>query len=191
VSRSGAGSAATAVTAGDLAGGSFSSELPAERSGQARRRALVSGTLVGTAGVAVTGALTIVIWQQQAQGRSPASLAMASEHMDNMGKFWSFPLLQASGLAGLVFAYLSVLLGLQQSARALGWLPLSYRQIDRLHRQISLLVIALVLVHVVTTALDAMGDSWKPCSSRGSRPSLTARSAGRAQTVSTLPGPVF
>jgi predicted ferric reductase len=147
--------------AGDLAGGLFSSELPAERSGPARRRALVSGTLTGAAGIAVTAALTVVIWHQQAQGRSPAAVAMASEHMDNMGKFWSFPLLQASGLTGLVFAYLSVLLGLQQSARALGWLPLSYRQIDRLHRQISLLVIALVLVHVVTTALDAMGDSWK------------------------------
>lgn len=70
-------------------------------------------------------------------------------------------LLQASGLAGLAFAYLSVLLGLQQSARALPGLPFSYRQRDRLHRQISLLVIGLVLVHVVTTALDAMGDSWK------------------------------
>jgi hypothetical protein len=59
-------------------------------------------------------------------------------------------LLQASGLAGLAFAYLSVLLGLQQSARVLPGVPLSYRQIDRLHRRIFLLVIGLVLVHVVT-----------------------------------------
>jgi methionine sulfoxide reductase heme-binding subunit len=38
---------------------------------------------------------------------------------------------------------------------------MSYRQIDRLHRQLALLVIGLVGVHVVATAFDAMGDSWK------------------------------
>jgi hypothetical protein len=38
---------------------------------------------------------------------------------------------------------------------------MSYRQIDQLHRHLALLVIGLVAVHVVATALDAMGDSWK------------------------------
>jgi hypothetical protein len=124
----------------------FGSELPSERAGGTLRGALVSGTLLGAIGIVSTAALTIAIWQLQSQGRSPAALAMQSEHMANMHKFWAFPLLQASGLTGLVFAYLSVLFGLQQSARGLSWLPLSYRQIDRLHRQISLLVIGLVLV---------------------------------------------
>lgn len=84
--------------------------------------ALLSGTLADAAGIASTAALATVIWQLQAQGgRSAAALAMPSEHMGNMARFWAFPLLQASGLTGLVFAYLSVGLGLQQSARALPW----------------------------------------------------------------------
>lgn len=139
----------------------FSSEFPAERTGPSRRSARLSGLLTGAAGMIPTVALAVLIWHLQAHGKSAAAIAMPGEHMDNMARFWSFPLLQASGLTGLVFAYLSVLLGLQQSARALSWLPLSYRQIDRLHRQISLLVLGLAAVHVITTAADAMGDSWK------------------------------
>jgi predicted ferric reductase len=33
-------------------------------------------------------------------------------------------------------------------------------QLDRLHRQVSTLVIGLVLVHAVSTAFDAMGNNW-------------------------------
>ena len=85
-----------------------------------------------------------------------------AEHgYENIARYWSFPLLQASGLTGLFFAYFSVFLGLLQSGRAPSWFPMSYRQIDRLHRQLALLVIGLVVVHVVATAFDAMGDSWE------------------------------
>ena len=75
-----------------------------QRSGRARHRALLSGTLADAAGIASTAALATVIWQLQAQGRSAAALAMPSEHMGSMARFWAFPLLQASGLTGLVFA---------------------------------------------------------------------------------------
>jgi len=122
---------------------------------------LRSALLITTAGVAVTLALYLWIARLQSQGRSPAALAMSSMGMSDMAKYWSFPVLQASGLAGLLFAYVTALLGLQQSGRAVSWLPLNYRQIDRTHRQLSLLVIGLVAVHVLATALDAMGDSWK------------------------------
>jgi predicted ferric reductase len=71
------------------------------------------------------------------------------------------PILQASGLTGLFFAYFSIVLGLLQSGRTPSWFPLSYRQVDRLHRQLGLLILGLVAVHVVATALDAMGDSWQ------------------------------
>ncbi len=81
--------------------------------------------------------------------------------MTDIGKYWAFPVLQASGLTGLVFAYLSVLLGLQQSGRAVSWFPLTYRQINRIHRQVSLIVIGLVLIHVVATVFDAMGNTWQ------------------------------
>jgi len=125
------------------------------------RAAFLSGTIVLAVGAISTLALYLVIAHLQSEGRSAAALSMPSMGMQNMNKYWSFPILQASGLTGLFFAYLSVMLGLQQSGRRLSWLPLNYRQIDRSHRQISLLVIGLVLIHVVATLFDAMGDSWR------------------------------
>lgn len=139
----------------------FSSELVTPKGGPERRRAITSGLVVFVAGVVSTGWLYLSIRSLQAHGRSAAALAMSDMHMQNLGKFWSFPLLQASGLTALAFAYLSMLLGLQQSSRGLAWLPLSHRQIDRFHRQISLLVLGLVAIHSGATAADAMGDSWK------------------------------
>lgn len=126
-----------------------------------RRASVVSGALVLAAGALSTLALYLFIAHLQSRGRSAAALSMPDMGMTNMGKYWAFPILQASGLTGLFFAYLSVLLGLQQSGRRASWLPLTYRQVDRSHRQISLLVIGLVLVHVAATLCDAMGDSWR------------------------------
>lgn len=117
-------------------------------------------------GVMLTTVVTTVavywwIVNLQAHGRSAAALNMPEMGMTDIGKYWAFPVLQASGLTGLVFAYLSVLLGLQQSGRAVSWFPLTYRQINRIHRRVSLMVIGLVLIHVVATVFDAMGNTWQ------------------------------
>ena len=120
-----------------------------------------SGTIVGLLGFLSVAPFYLWIHHLQVENRSAAALAMSSMHMDQMHKFWSFPLLQATGLAGLVWAYLGVSLGLLESGRTVSWMPLSRPQVDRLHRQISLLVLALMTAHVVTTGLDAMGDSWR------------------------------
>jgi methionine sulfoxide reductase heme-binding subunit len=115
------------------------------------------------AAIATIATLAIYAWiyHLQAQGRSPAALAMSSMGMRNMSKFWAFPILQASGLVGLAFAYASVGLGLLQSAKPIRRLGMSPATVDRIHRQISLTVLALVALHVVATAADAMGDSWR------------------------------
>jgi hypothetical protein len=126
-----------------------------------RVSAVRSGTVVAALGVLTTLLLYAGIAHLQALGESAAAQAMPDMGMKNMALYWSFPILQASGLTGLFFAYVSVFLGLLQSGRAPSWFPMSNRQIDRLHRQLALLVIGLVVVHVVATAFDAMGDSWK------------------------------
>jgi hypothetical protein len=115
-------------------------------------------TVIG-AGILVTGLLYAWIATQQSRGQSAAALAMSDMGMADMSKFWAFPLLQASGLAALLWAYLGVALGLAESGRTMRWLPLRRRELDRLHRYISLLVIGLIVVHVVATVFDAMGDS--------------------------------
>ncbi len=102
----------------------------------------------------------IWIYNLQAQNKSAAAIGMASMHMNRMGIFWSFPILQAAGLAALIWAYVGVLFGLIESGRSISWLPMTKAQTNRLHRQISLLVIGLILVHAVATAFDAMGDNF-------------------------------
>jgi hypothetical protein len=95
----------------------------------------------------------------QAQDRSAAALSMASMHMNRMSVFWAFPILQAAGIAALIWAYAGVALGLTESGRGIAWLPLRRRELDRLHRHISVLVIVLIAIHALATAFDAMGDS--------------------------------
>jgi hypothetical protein len=123
--------------------------------------ALRSGAVVGLLGFITVIPFYAWIHDLQAKDRSAAALAMSSMHMNDMHRFWSFPLLQATGLAGLIWAYVGVALGLFVSGKSVSWMRLTRPQIDRLHRQISLLVLALMGVHVATTALDAMGDGWK------------------------------
>ena len=137
-----------------------------ETSSQSRDpKTRLSGTksawLVTAIGFVAFTVLYLFILHLQSQDRSAAALGMSSMHMNKLRTFWSFPILQASGLVGIVTAYFAVLLGLQQSRRAVGWLKLDYRTIDSLHRQIALLTLGLVIVHAVATVFDAMGDSWR------------------------------
>jgi len=112
---------------------------------------------------AVATTLAVYSWivNLLAHGPSAAALNMPEMGMIYIGKYWASPVLQASGLTGLLFAHLSVVLGLQQSGRAGSWFPLTYRQINRIHRQVSLMVIGLVLIHVAATVFDAMGNTWQ------------------------------
>ena len=105
-----------------------------------------SSAVLSWAGIGLLGVLTFLpldIWIRnlQAQGKSAAALAMSDMHMEQMHKFWAFPVLQATGLAGLIWAYVGVALGLFESGKTVSWFPLSRPRVDRLHRQISLLVI--------------------------------------------------
>jgi sulfoxide reductase heme-binding subunit YedZ len=62
---------------------------------------------------------------------------------------------------GLAFAYVSVLLGLQPSVPAVRRRPATYQRVNRAHRQVGLVVVGLVLVHVTATVLDGMGNTWQ------------------------------
>ena len=128
---------------------------------QVRRRVGRSATTVAVIGVFATLVLAARIYALQSIGRSAAAIAMAADmNMRDMTTFWSFPLLQSSGLLGLLFAYIAALLGLwQANLKAAGRIPGPW--LEPLHRHVALLVVGLVLVHVLATSLDAMGDSWR------------------------------
>jgi sulfoxide reductase heme-binding subunit YedZ len=110
------------------------------------------------AAVVTTAACYAWILTLQMHGRSAAALDMPEMGMTDVGRYWAFPMLEASGLVGLAFAYVSVLLGLQPSIR---WRPTTYRQVNGAHRHVALVVVGLVLVHVAATVLDGMGNTWQ------------------------------
>jgi methionine sulfoxide reductase heme-binding subunit len=123
-------------------------------------------TLVSALIVLVLGALTVLaiylpIRHLQAHNQSAPALEMPEMGMQHMNVFWAFPLLQAAGFAALIWAWVGLVLGLMESGGAARWrwLPLSPGDRIRLHRQVSILVLGLILVHAVATACDAMGDN--------------------------------
>jgi methionine sulfoxide reductase heme-binding subunit len=98
------------------------------------------------------------IFNLQSHNASAAAVGMSDMHMNNMAKFWAIPVIQGSGMAAILAAFISILFGLQQSRKATGWLNLNYQSIDRLHRHLSLLVLVLVTIHVWATWADATGS---------------------------------
>lgn len=142
---------------GDVGDGSGPAHPP---QGGRRAAAVRSGLVVAALGVLTTLPFYLIIAHLQAEGRSAAAIGMADMPMGDMGTYWAFPILQASGIAALIWAYLGVLLGLLESGKHPAWLRLRRAQVDRLHRQISLLVLGLILVHALATAFDAMGDGF-------------------------------
>jgi predicted ferric reductase len=128
-----------------------------EQSGRSPVRSVLTVFLVAAV---LTLLIAGQIYRLQASGRSAAAIAMAADmDMRDTGKYWSFPILQASGLVALAFAYVAALLGLWQAIGKSA--HLQYARIERLHRHVSWVVVTLILIHVLATTLDAMGDNWR------------------------------
>jgi hypothetical protein len=115
-----------------------------------------SGLLVPLAAGVGTVATYGWILRLQSEGASAAALDMPDMGMTDIGKYWAFPVLQASGLMGLLFAYLAVCTGLAHNVRGTRRIALAPGR----HRQLGLVVVGLVLVHVAATVFDAMGNTW-------------------------------
>lgn len=61
--------------------------------------------------------------------------------------YWMYWLSQAFGWSGLLWAWITVLLGLLRSSRHPSWMPVSVARIEKWHRQTSLTTIALMFAH--------------------------------------------
>lgn len=109
-------------------------------------------------GVIAFLAAYINIYTLQHHNLSAAAVGMSDMHMNRMAKFWAIPVIQASGMAAIAASYLTIILGLQQSRRAIGWLKLKYQEIDSLHRHLSILVLVLLVIHIVATLMDKTGS---------------------------------
>ncbi|MFD2025896.1 ferric reductase-like transmembrane domain-containing protein [Promicromonospora aerolata] len=86
------------------------------------------------------------------------------------GTYWMYWMSQAFGWSGLLWAWITVLLGLVRSSRPQAWLPLTPSTVEKLHRTTSLTTIVLMFAHAFwffaeevrgnAEGLDPVGRVW-------------------------------
>ncbi|RZQ60494.1 ferric reductase-like transmembrane domain-containing protein [Amycolatopsis suaedae] len=98
-----------------------------------------------TAALVITGAIFAFLYYRVADGSS-ATVAVMPDLAD-AGAYWMYWLCQAFGWSGLLWAWLTTMLGLMRSAKPPRWLPVPVSRLERWHRCTSLTTIALMFAH--------------------------------------------
>ncbi|MER7078352.1 Ferric reductase like transmembrane component [Saccharopolyspora kobensis] len=106
----------------------------------------------GLIAVAVTGAVFALIYARILAGTSSTLSVMP--FMADAEKFWMYFLSQAFGWSALLWAWITVVLGLLLSGPRPSWAPLSGQRLERLHRTTSLNTIALIAAHALLFAAE-------------------------------------
>lgn len=110
--------------------------------------------------VAVTAAIFGWMLARSADGTNVAGLQMPAMDLSHrVGYWWPFLMGETLGIAALIWAYLSVFLGLVFSTRRPTWLGLTRSQINDWHRQVSLTTIALIVGHALFVAVGSMNGA--------------------------------
>lgn len=105
----------------------------------------------GLAALVVTGAVFALLYARIRAGTS--STVSVMPFMADTGQFWMYFLSQAFGWSALLWAWITVVLGLFLSgSRSPSWPPLSGQRLERLHRTTSLNTIALIAAHALLFA---------------------------------------
>ncbi|MBD0424485.1 ferric reductase-like transmembrane domain-containing protein [Streptomyces sp. NPDC052309] len=104
----------------------------------------------GLIALLVTGAVFALLYARiRAETSSTVSVM---PFMTDTGEFWMYFLSQAFGWSALLWAWITVVLGLLLSGPRPSWLHLSGRRLERLHRTTSLNTIALIAAHALLFA---------------------------------------
>jgi DMSO/TMAO reductase YedYZ heme-binding membrane subunit len=115
----------------------------------------------GLVALAVTGAVFALLYARiRAETSSTVSVM---PFMADEGEFWMYFLSQAFGWSALLWAWITVVLGLLLSGPRPSWLPLSGPRLERLHRTTSLNTIALITAHALLFAAQLVRsdtDRW-------------------------------
>ncbi|RKT83963.1 Ferric reductase like transmembrane component [Saccharopolyspora antimicrobica] len=106
----------------------------------------------GLIALAVTGAVFALLYARILAGTS--STVSVMPFMADAEKFWVYFLSQAFGWSALLWAWITVVLGLLLSGPRPSWLPLSGQRLERLHRTTSLNTIALIAAHALLFAAE-------------------------------------
>jgi hypothetical protein len=98
-----------------------------------------------TAALVVTMALFALFTWRVANGTSPTLDVMP--YLADTWMYWMYWMCQAFGWSGLLWAWITVMLGLVRSARRPSWMPVSTARLERWHRTTSLTTVGLMFAH--------------------------------------------
>lgn len=98
-----------------------------------------------TAALVLTLAIFGLLYWRVAAGASATIEVMP--YLADAPLYWMYWLCQAFGWAGLLWAWITVMLGLVRSSRRPGWMPVSTARLERWHRTTSLTTIGLMFAH--------------------------------------------
>ncbi|GAA4056102.1 iron reductase [Actinomadura miaoliensis] len=105
------------------------------------RAALVDAT----AALVITLAVFFWLYRRIESGSSMTLQVMPD--LADAGRYWMYWMCQAFGWSGLLWAWMTVMLGLLRSSRRRDWLPVSVARIEKWHRTTSLTTVALMFGH--------------------------------------------
>jgi sulfoxide reductase heme-binding subunit YedZ len=124
----------------------------------ALKRDLVAAVPDATVALVVTGIVFGVLVLRVRAGTDAALVEMPQ--MAAGYGIWYYTLAQAFGFGALLWAWVTLFLGLLLAGERPRRLPLRYEQIEKLHRTTSLTVIALTFAHAVLFVQDQMADNF-------------------------------
>lgn len=113
--------------------------------GAAFREDLRASWKDATAALVLTLAVFALLYRRVADGSSATLEVMP--YLADASLYWMYWLCQAFGWSGLLWAWITVMLGLVRSSRRPSWLPVSTARLERWHRTTSLTTIGLMFAH--------------------------------------------
>ncbi|MFD4406918.1 hypothetical protein ACFWPH_29550 [Nocardia sp. NPDC058499] len=96
------------------------------------------------------------LYYRVADGTSPTIAVMPD--LADPGRYWMYWMCQAFGWTGLLWAWITVVLGLLRSSRSPRWLPVPQHSIEKWHRATSLTTIGLMFVHAAWLFAEFVRD---------------------------------
>lgn len=126
------------------------------KAGRALREDLRAAVPDALAALAITASVFVFLFARAESGDSATIAVMP--FMADAGTYWMYWLSQAFGWAALLWAWGTIMLGFLLAGPRPGWLPLSYVQLERLHRTTSLSTIFLMIAHAAFFAFELVRD---------------------------------
>lgn len=107
----------------------------------------------------IVSALFVWMTLRAHAGTDAAGLQMPAMDLNHrVGYWWTFLMGDTLGIAALIWAYLAVLVGLLYSTNRVGALAGRRRQLNDLHRQLSITTLLLIGAHIVFVAIGSMNN---------------------------------